>query len=203
MRQDVTRANNSKWRKETDLLKSGLEAGMARGVNNLHDESKIFNSGNLHFLIDGFFEEEDLCFLGKHWCVTYQRAVVFTNFSCVNSPRIEHSKRPTQDIASVEDDGNGLHTCLLQLQSAVRGNEMILGAAVSCGKLTEQSRAQKEAGNTLLTYEFTGVSNTMAKRERVGCGVGDGECPCIGREGSSWSSQQELGFSICKAADGV
>jgi len=73
-------------KKETDILKSGLEAGMVgEGVNNLHDESKIFNSGNLHFHIDGFFEEEDLCFLGEHWCVTYQRAVLFTNFSCVNS----------------------------------------------------------------------------------------------------------------------
>lgn len=53
-------------------------------VKNFHDETKIFNSGN-HFHIDGFFEAEDICFLGEHWCVTHQRAVFFTNFSCVNS----------------------------------------------------------------------------------------------------------------------
>jgi hypothetical protein len=81
MKQDITRVNNSKWKKETDLLKSGLEAGMARVVSNLHNESKIFNSGNLHFHIDGLFKEQDLCFLGKHWCMTYRRAVLYTNFS--------------------------------------------------------------------------------------------------------------------------
>lgn len=57
---------------------------------------------------------------------------------------------------------------------------MLPGAAVSCAHLTEQSRAQKEAGSTLLTYEFTGVSNTMAKRERVGCGWGMGSAPALG-----------------------
>ena len=64
--------------------------------------------------------------------MTYQRAVLFTNFSWVNSQGIEHSRRPTQDIASVKGDGSGIHTCLLQLQSAVsRGNEMLPGTAVS------------------------------------------------------------------------
>ena len=84
MKQDITRVNNSKWKKETDLLKSGLlkmKAGKSMGIINFHVDSKIFNSGNLHFHIDELFKEQDLFFLGKHWCMTYRRAVLYTNFS--------------------------------------------------------------------------------------------------------------------------
>lgn len=103
----------------------------------------------------------------------------------VNSQGIEHSRRPTQDIASVKGDGSGIHTCLLQLQSAVsRGNEMLPGTAVSWASWTRVKTALKATGNTLITHFWghTGQQHYNLKRKCVGCAVGDGEYPCIGRE---------------------
>ena len=142
------------------------------GIINFHVDSKIFNSGNLHFHIDELFKEQDLFFLGKPWCMTYQRAVLFTNFSWVNSQGIEHSKRPTQDVVSVEGDVSGVHTCLLQLQSAVsRGDEMLHGAAVSWASLAKAKQSSEGHWEHFKSSLKSSHRTATAKDEVEGDGV--------------------------------
>lgn len=86
MRQDATTTNNSKWKRgNCYLLKSGLlwwrQGCQWEWVLSL----KFSFYETFIYYTDGFFGGKELRFLRKHRSVTYQRAVLFTSFICVNS----------------------------------------------------------------------------------------------------------------------
>ena len=124
--------------------------------------------------------EETSRFLGKHWSVTYQRAILLRI-----SAMWTHRAFSTVALRTKPPwrDGDGLYTCLLQLHFVCRDNEMRL----LCIALAEpeQSTAQKDTMEHCdYTWVYTGQQHYGRKRKWG--------CPCSGIEGSKSSSQQEL-----------
>lgn len=107
--------------------------------------------------------KERICFLGKHWSVTYQRAILFT-ISAVWTHRAFSTIRGPLRTKPPWRDGNGLYTRLSQPHSAYRDNEMRL----LCVGLAEpeQSMAPKDAVEHFnYTWVYTGQQHYGQKRK--------------------------------------